>query len=143
MSDERSTLQRSTGQGRETEGIRYPIPSINIMAILEQEYGPLEFLLDPKEVKKILVGDKKTPGRALTDEEKIRVIGASHLRMQIYLLEMQKAGKDEEVESLSSEERRKAAAKCMKMKGINIQNFDKYAKAARAVFTKAPRPNKM
>ena len=34
-------------------------------------------------------------------------------------------------------------AAAMKMKGINIRNFDKYAKAAKAVFTKAPRPNKM
>lgn len=126
-------MQQSTGQGKETEGIKYPIPSVNIIAILEQEYGPLEFLLDPVQARKIL------EKRALTEDEKKRVTGINQLRMMIYLLEMQKAGKDEEMESMTSDERRKAAAKCMKMNKINITNFDKYAKAANAVFTRAPR----
>ena len=136
MSEGRTTLQRSTGQGKETGGIKYPIPSVNIMAILEQEYGPLEFLLDPMPARKIL------RDRALTAEETKRVIGVNQLRMMIYLLEMQKAGKDEEVESMTSDERRKAAARCMKMNKINITNFNKYAEAANAVFTRAPRLSK-
>lgn len=133
MSGERLTLQKASGQGKETGGIKYPIPSVNIIAILEQEYGPLEFLLDPVQARRIL------EKRALTEDEKSRVTGVNQLRMMIYLLEMQKAGKDEEVESMTSDERRKAAAKCMKMNKINITNFNKYAEAANAVFTRAPR----
>lgn len=136
MSGERTTLVKAAGLGEETGDIRYPIPSVNIIAILEQEYGPLEFLLDPMQARKIL------KERALTDDEKKRVTGVNQLRMMIYLLEMQKAGKDEEMESMTSDERRKAAAKCMKMNKINITNFDKYAKAANAVFTRAPRLSK-
>jgi len=137
VSKERTTLQGATGQGKETEGIRYPVPSVNTIAIFEQEYGPLDLLLDPMQAKKIIA-----TGRALTDDEKKRITGANQIRMMIYLLEMQKAGKDEEVESLSSEERCKAAAKCMKMKKIDMSNMDKYAKAVNAVFTKAPRLNR-
>lgn len=137
MSKVRSTLEKSTGLGEETEGIRYPVPSVNTIAILEQEYGPLDLLLAPVQGKKIIAS-----GRALTDDEKKRITGANQIRMMIWLLEMQKAGKDEEIESMSSEERCKAAAKCMKMKKIDMSNLNKYAKAVNAVFTKASRPSK-
>ena len=108
----RSGLQRMTGQGKETEGIKYPVPSINIMAVLEQEYGPLEQLKDP---------------------------GVNVLRMMIFLLEMQKVGKEEEVEMMTTEERRLAAAKLVREKDINVENFRDYADATNQVFTRALR----
>ena len=45
MDKGRDSLQKVTGQGKETEGIKYPIPSVNIVAILEQEYDRLSFSL--------------------------------------------------------------------------------------------------
>lgn len=129
----RSTLQQTTGQGKETEGIKYPIPSVNIVAILEQEYGPLEFLLDPREATKILAK------RALTEDEKTRVTGVNQVRMMIWLLEMQKAEKEEEVELMSHRERQVAIVRFFKEKHIDIRNVKQYAQAANAVFGKAPR----
>ena len=109
---DRSGLQRMTGQAKETGGIKYPIPSINIMAVLEQEYGPLEQLKNP---------------------------GVNVLRMMIFLLEMQKTGKEEEIEMMTTEERRLAAAKLVREKDINVENFRDYADATNQVFTKALR----
>lgn len=131
--EERSTLQQTTGQGKETEGIKYPIPSVNIVAILEQEYGPLEFLLDPKDAVKIV------EKRALTEDEKSRVTGVNQVRMMIWLLEMQKADKEVEIEMMTSRERREAIVKFFKEKHINITNVRQYAQAANAVFGRAPR----
>ena len=130
---ERSTLQQTTGQGKETGGIKYPIPSVNIVAILEQEYGPLEFLLDPGEASKTLAK------RPLTEDEKSRVIGVNQVRMMIWLLEMQKAGKEEEVELMSHRERQVAIVRFFKEKHIDVRNVKQYARAANAVFGKAPR----
>lgn len=137
MSDKvRSTLQQSTGQGKETGGIKYPIPSVNIVAILEQEYGPLEFLLDPREATKIM------QKRALTEDEKIRVTGVNQVRMMIWLLEMQKADREEEIEVMSHRERQVAVVRFFKEKHIDIRNVKQYARAANAVFGKAPRLNR-
>lgn len=130
---ERSTLQQSTGQGKETGGIKYPIPSVNIVAILEQEYGPLEFLLDPEKASEILAK------RPLTEDEKSRVTGVNQVRMMIWLLEMQKADKEEEIEVMSHRERLVAMVKFFKEKHIDIRNVRQYARAANAVFGKAPR----
>lgn len=130
---ERSTLQQMTGQGKETDGIKYPIPSVNIVAILEQEYGPLEFLLDPETASKML---EKRP---LTEDEKSRVTGVNQVRMMIWLLEMQKAEKEEEVELMSHRERQVAIVRFFKEKHIDIRNVKQYAQAANAVFGKAPR----
>lgn len=132
----RSTLQQTTGQGKETGGIVYPIPSVNIVAILEQEYGPLEFLLDPGKAIKMLAE------RPLTDDEKSRVTGVNQVRMMIWLLEMQKADKEEEIELMSHRERMVAIVRFFKEKDINIRNVKQYARAANAVFGKAPRLNK-
>jgi len=129
----RSTLQQTTGQGKETGGIKYPIPSVNIVAILEQEYGPLEFLLDPDVAKKIMAK------RALTDDEKSRVTGVNQVRMMIWLLEMQKADREEEIEVMSHRERMVAIVTFFKEKHINIRNVKQYARAANAVFGKAPK----
>lgn len=130
---QRSTLQQTTGQGKETGGIKYPIPSVNIVAILEQEYGPLEFLLDPDEATKLL------ENRPLTDDEKSRVTGVNQVRMMIWLLEMQKADKEEEIELMTHRERTIAMVKFFKEKHIDIRNVKQYAKAANAVFGKAPK----
>jgi len=136
MAEERSTLQQSTGQGKETEGIKYPIPSVNIMAILEQEYGPLEFLLDPEEATILLAK------RPLTEDEKSRVTGVNQVRMMIWLLEMQKADKEEEIELMTHRERIVAVVRFFKEKHIDIRNVKQYAQAANAVFGKAPRLSK-
>jgi len=133
---ERDSLQKVTGQGKETEGIKYPIPSVNIVAILEQEYGPLEFLLDPKDAVKIL------KERALTEDEKSRVTGVNQVRMMIWLLEMQKADKEVEIEMMTSKERKEAIVKFFKEKHIDIRNVRQYAQAANAVFGKAPKLNR-
>ena len=112
----RNSLQRVSGQGKETNGIKFPIPSINILAVLEQEFGPLEE-----------VGENP---------------GINVSRMMVFLLEMQKAGKEEDIEIMTTDERRVAAAKMVKEKDINIENFANYANAAKEVFTKAPRLSK-
>lgn len=110
---DRTPLQKMTGQGKETGGIKFPSPSLNVLASLEQQFGDLGLLAKKKE------------------------LGANIIRMMIFLLEMQKAGKDEEVAIMNDREIKAAAAKLVKEKNITIENFQDYGRAANEVFTKA------
>jgi len=111
---ERSSLQQVTGQGKETEGIKYPIPSLNVVAALEQVYGAMSNMPEKE-------------------------IDAQALRLMIYLLEMQKDGRDEQLAVMSKKELLASAGKLVKSKGINVDNFAEYMAAAQAVFTRSRR----
>jgi len=115
MEQKRTELQKVTGQGVQTGEIKYPRPTLNVLAVLEEECGRLETLTNPT-VKQV--------------------------RLMIFLLEMQKVGKEEEVEKMTSEERKLGAAKLIKEKDINIENLADYSQAANAAFMPARRPKK-
>lgn len=115
MEKVRTELQKMTAQGVQTGEIKYPRPTLNVLAVLEEECGRLETMTDPT-VKQV--------------------------RLMIYLLEMQKIGKEEEVEKMTSEERKLGAAKLVKEKNINVENITEYNRAANAAFMPARRPKK-
>lgn len=110
----RSTLQQVTGQGKETGGIKYPVPSLNVIAALEQVYGDMGNIPEKE-------------------------LNAQALRLMIYLLEIQKDGKDDQVAVMNRKELLAAAGKLIKEKDINMDNFTDYMAAAQAVFTRSQR----
>jgi len=112
---DRSGLQRATGQGKETEGIKYPMPTPMTLAFIEEEFGSLESI-------------RKSP---LRHAYRITL-------MLVFFLEMQKEGKQSEVAGMTARERREAASKLLEDKKIAIgEPFDTRAKAAMEVFTSA------
>ena len=114
-SKSRSGLQRATGQGKETKGIKYPMPTPMTLAFVEEEFGSLESI-------------GKNPGR-----HKYRIAV-----MLVYFLEMQKDGKLGDVAAMTTRERRKAASDFLESEKIAIgEPFNSRAKAANEVFTNA------
>ena len=112
---DRSGLQRVTGQGKEVEGIKYPMPTPMTLAFVEEEFGSLESMA-------------KDPGR-----HKYRIAV-----MLVFFLEMQKEGKLGEVAAMTMRERRKAASDLLEEKKIAIgDSFNSRAKVANEVFTSA------
>ena len=41
-----SSLQNATGQGKETEGIKYPYPAPHVLAFMEDQFGSLDKMAD-------------------------------------------------------------------------------------------------
>lgn len=111
---DRSSLQQVTGQGKETGGIKYPVPSLNVIAALEQVYGDMGNIPEKE-------------------------LNAQALRLMIYLLEIQKDGKDDQLAVMNRKELLAAAGKLIKEKGIDMDNFTDYMAAAQAVFTRSRR----
>jgi len=111
----RSGLQRATGQGKETEGIKYPMPTPMTLAFIEEEFGSLDSI-------------RKNPLRH----------AYRMTLMLVFFLEMQKDGKQKEVAGMTAKERREAASELLEKKKIAIgKPFDTRAKAAMEVFTSA------
>lgn len=110
-----SSLQGATGQGKETEGIRYPYPAPYVLAFIEDEFGSLDEMMG-----------------APTKH-------AYHFSlMLVAFLEMQRQGKLENVVGLSREEREKACHKLLKEKKISTTDIlGAHGKAAMEVFSKA------
>ena len=111
----RSGLQRATGQGKETEGIKYPMPTPMTLAFIEEEFGSLDSI-------------RKNP---LRHAYRITL-------MLVFFLEMQKEGRQSEVAGMTAKERREAASELFDPSKITIgEKFDTRAKAAMEVFTSA------
>lgn len=110
-----SSLQDATGQGKETEGIRYPYPAPYVLAFIEDEFGPLDEM-----------------SGAPTKH-------AYHFSLMVVaFLEMQKQGRLKEVAGMSQKERGEACFEFLEKKKITTRDIlGAQGRAAMEVFFKA------
>jgi len=110
-----SSLQQATGQGKETEGIKYPYPAPHVLAFMEDEFGSLDEM-------------RTAPTRH-----------AYHFSlMLIACLELQKEKNLKKMIALSKAERRVFAAEVLERKKIVTQEIlGDRGKAAMEVFSNA------
>ncbi len=109
-----SSLQKATGQGKETEGIKYPFPAPHVLAFMEDQFGSLDQMAN-------------APTRH-----------AYHFAlMLVFYLEMQKRNRLEEIVVMTGDERKVAAYKFLKKEKIEIGKISPYQKAAMEVFSNA------
>ena len=113
--NDKSSLQDATGQGKETKGYRYPYPAPHVLAFMEDEFGSLEEM-------------RGTPLRH-----------AYHFTlMLIAALELQKEGKLKEMIGMSKADRRVLAAEVLDRKKIKGNELlGDRGKAALTVFSDA------
>ena len=111
-----SSLQNATGQGKETEGIKYPYPAPHVLAFMEDQFGSLDQMAN-------------APTRH-----------AYHFAlMLVFYLEMQKRGRLKEVVVMTENERKVAAMEFLEKENIEIGKISPYQKAAMEVFSNALR----
>ena len=114
-----SSLQNATGQGKETEGIKYPYPAPHVLAFMEDQFGSLDEMAT-------------SPTRH-----------AYHFAlMLVFYLEMQKRKRLEEIVVMTENERKVAAMKFLEKEKIEIGKISPYQKAAMEVFSNALRAGK-
>ena len=109
-----SSLQNATGQGKETEGIKYPYPAPHVLAFVENEFGSLEEI-------------------AAAPDRHAYQMGL----MLVFYLEMQKRKRLKEIVVMTKKERQKASVDFFDKEGIDVTKINPYAKAATEVFGKA------
>ena len=109
-----SSLQNATGQGKETDGIKYSYPAPHVLAFVEDEFGSLEEI-------------SKAPHRHAYQ------IGL----MLVFYLEMQKRKKLGEVVVMTDKERKIASVNFFEKENLDMSKTSPYIKAATAVFSKA------
>ena len=111
-----SSLQNATGQGKETEGIKFPYPAPHVLAFMEDQFGSLDQMAN-------------APTRH-----------AYHFAlMLVFYLEMQKKGRLKEVVVMTENERKVAAMEFLEKENIEIGKISPYQKAAMEVFSNALR----
>ena len=111
-----SSLQNATGQGKETEGIKYPYPAPHVLAFMEDQFGSLD-------------GMATEPTRH-----------AYHFAlMLVFYLEMQKRKRLKEIVVMTENERKVAAMEFLEKEKIEIGGISPYQKAAMEVFSNALR----
>ena len=114
-----SSLQNATGQGKVTEGIKYPYPAPHVLAFMEDQFGSLDEMAT-------------SPTRH-----------AYHFAlMLVFYLEMQKKGRLKEIVVMTENERKVAAHDFLKKEKIEIGGISPYQKAAMEVFSNALRAGK-
>jgi len=109
-----SSLQNATGQGKETEGIKYPYPAPHVLAFVEDEFGSLEEI-------------------AVAPDRHAYQMGL----MLVFYLEMQKRKRLKEIVIMTRKERQQASVDFFDKEGIDVTKINRYAKAATGVFGKA------
>jgi len=116
VKNKESSLQNATGQGKETEGIKYPYPAPHVLAFMEDQFGSLDQMAN-------------APTRH-----------AYHFAlMLVFYLEMQKKGRLKEVVVMTENERKVAAMEFLEKENIEIGKISPYQKAAMEVFSNALR----
>lgn len=114
-----SSLQNATGQGKETEGIKYPYPAPHVLAFVEDEFGSLEKLRNEPEKH------------------------AYQMSMMItFYLEMQKRKRLKEIVVMTENERKVAAMDFFEKENLDMVKSSPYIKAAMEVFGNARRAGK-
>ena len=109
-----SSLQKATGQGKETEGIKYPYPAPHVLAFMEDQFGSLDQMAT-------------APTRH-----------AYHFAlMLVFYLEMQKRKRLKEIVVMTENERKVAAMEFLEKEKIEIGGISPYQKAAMEVFSNA------
>ena len=109
-----SSLQKATGQGKETEGIKYPFPAPHVLAFMEDQFGSLDQMAN-------------APTRH-----------AYHFAlMLVFYLEMQKRKRLKEIVVMTENERKVAAMEFLEKEKIEIGKISPYQKAAMEVFSNA------
>jgi len=109
-----SSLQNATGQGKETEGIRYPYPAPHVLAFVEDEFGSIEEI-------------SRAPQRHAYQ------MGL----MLVFYLEMQKRKKLKEVVVMTRKERKVASVDFFEKKNLDVSKTSPYIAAATEVFSNA------
>ena len=113
---EKSSLQGATGQGKETEGIKYPYPAPHVLAFMEDQFGSLDQMAT-------------APTRH-----------AYHFSlMLVFYLEMQKKKKLKEIVVMTEKERKVAALDFFEKEKIGMDKINQYGQAAMEVFSNALR----
>lgn len=110
----KSSLQNATGQGKETEGIKYPYPAPYVLAFVEDEFGSVEEIAN-------------NPQRHAYQMS----------IMLVFYLEMQKRKRLKEIVVMTKEERKVASVDFFEKEKISMEKFNPYAKAAMEVFGNA------
>ena len=112
--EKKSSLQTATGQGKETEGIKYPYPAPHVLAFMEDQFGSLDKMAD-------------SPTRH-----------AYHFSlMVVFYLEMQKRKRLKEIVVMTEKERKAASADFFEKENIDMGKISLYQKAAMEVFSNA------
>ncbi len=109
-----SSLQDATGQGKETEGIKYPYPTPHVLAFMEDQFGSLD---------QMAAVQKKHPYHFLI--------------MLVFYLEMQKKKRLKEIVVMTEKEREVAANDFFEKEKIDVGKINLYGQAAMEVFSNA------
>jgi len=109
-----SSLQKATGQGKETEGIKYPYPAPHVLAFIENEFGSLEKIKDEPERHAYQMG-----------------------LMITFYLEMQKGGRLKEIVVMTKKERQEASVDLFEKENFDMGKINSHIKAAMEVFGNA------
>lgn len=109
-----SSLQNATGQGKETEGIRYPYPAPHVLAFVEDEFGSIESISQAPQRHAYQMG-----------------------LMLVFYLEMQKRRKLREIVIMTKKERKIASLDFFEKENLDISKTSPYIAAATEVFSNA------
>lgn len=111
---EQSSLQKATGQGKTTEGIKYSYPAPHVLAFIEDEFGAIDEIA-------------KNPTRHAYQ------MGL----MLVFYLEMQKRKRLKEIVIMTDKERKLAAMDFFEKEHIDMRKTSPYIRAATEVFGSA------